>query len=170
MLLENKCTAVPSINVHLVFDNATVKDVKLSKGDLICVEFNKNGCRRRAEGNIVKVNCDGIDPKAWYIIVDSSNDFDSCQIKIAPTSILDVEVIRPFDAIQVIESTNDCTNIRALKIVNQILYYTQDGTTWRPVKISSQDIEDEEGTMPDLSPDCGCGCNKDGILDETGGF
>ena len=171
MLLENNCTAIPSINVHLVFDNTIAKDVKLSKGDLICVEFNKNGCRRRQEGTIVKVNCDGNDPRAWYIILDSSNDFDSCQVKIAPTSILDVEVIKAFDAVQFIESTNDYTNIKGLKIINQVLYYTQDGISWKPVKISVQDIEDEEGTAPDFKPsDCGCGCNNDSIIDESGNY
>ena len=152
MLMNIRCSAVTSIEVHLTFDNGTTKDRIVSKGDLIEVEFNQNGLRKHVEGRVLKINTTGTDPKNWYIIVDASDDFCSDQVRFSPMNILDLEIIRKADAIRYIETPTDCTGIAGMRIVKGELQYTLDGFNWNKLKVRKYDIKDEEGTMPDFRP------------------
>lgn len=149
MLLDIKCSTVVSVKVNLAFDDGTTKERVIGLGDLIDVEFNCNGLRRRVEGRVIKIYTEGADPKKWYIIVDSADDFDSKQYRFSPMNILDLEVVQKRDATQYIYSTNDYTNIQGLRIVKGRIQYTQNGHDWYPVKLDPRDIiRDEEGTAP----------------------
>lgn len=151
MLMNIKCSAVTSVAVHLEFDDGSVKDNVIAVGDIIDVEYNYNGCRRRFQGKVIKISCVGTDPKGWSIIVDGSGDFDSDQARFSPASILDLEVIHKSDTIKVIQTPNDITGIPYLRIVKGRLQYSMDGVNWMFVCVDKRDvlIKDEEGTVPD---------------------
>ena len=55
MLMNIKCSAVTSVAVHSQFDDNSTKDQVISKGDLIDVEYNRNGCRTRFQGKVIKI-------------------------------------------------------------------------------------------------------------------
>ena len=94
MLMDIKCSAVTSIAVHLEFDDGHKKDRVIALGDLIEVEYNANGLRKKAEGKVINISTIGADPKQWYIILDGSDDFDSNKVRFSPMSILNVDIIR----------------------------------------------------------------------------
>lgn len=147
MLLDIKCSTVVSIKVNLTFEDNSKKERVISLGDIIDVEFNSNGLRREVEGKVIKIFTEGTDPKKWYIIVDSADDFESKQYRFSPVNILDLEVIRKEDATQYIYTTNDYTCIKGLRIVKGRIQYTQNGHDWYPTKMDPRDIiHDEEGT------------------------
>lgn len=160
MLMNIKCSAVTSIQVFLKFDDESTKNVVVSKGDLIEVEFNQNGLRKHVEGKVLKICTNSGDPKGWYIIVDSSDDFESSQAKFSPMNILDIEIIQRADAVRYIETPSDCTGIRGLRVVKGRLQYTIDGFNWNELYIDKTNvlIKDEVGTVPDGTyTDCNCG-------------
>lgn len=168
MLLDIKCSTVVSIKVNLRFEDNTTKERVIGLGDLIDVEFNSNGLRRSIEGRVVKLYTEGTDPKKWYIIVDSADDFESKQYRFSPMNILDLEVVQKHDATQYIYSTNDYTNIQGLRIVKGRIQYTQNGHDWYPVKLDPRDIiHDEEGTAPYYRP--GQPIYDDELKDEVNG-
>lgn len=156
MLMNISCSAVTSIAVHLEFDNNCVKNQVIAIGDLIDVEYNKNGCRKRFQGKVIKISCTGEDPKGWYIIVDGSGDFDSDQARFSPMSILDLEVIHKADSVHYIQTPKDMTGVPYLRVVKGRLQYSQDGINWYFISVDKRDvlIKDEEGTIPDGRPHC----------------
>lgn len=147
MLMNIDCSAVTSIKVKLTFDDGTTKERVVALGDIIQVEFNGNGKRRRAEGKVIAVNANGTDPKGWYIIVDSSDDFDSKKARFAPTNILDVEILRKADTTETIRTPLGAEGIPFLALKNGQLVWSKDGYDWRPVRIHNRYIiEDAEGS------------------------
>ena len=61
-----KCSAMASIKVNLEFDDQSKKERVVSIGDLIDVEFNANGLRKRVDGKVLNISTVGTDPKGWY--------------------------------------------------------------------------------------------------------
>jgi hypothetical protein len=174
MLLDIKCSTVLSFKIDLKYDdNRADKSVVISVGDLVDVDFNYNGCRKLVQGRIIKLYAEGTDPKKWYIILDSADLYSSDTYKFSPANILDITVISKADATQYIASTNDYTNIKALRIVQGTLQYTQDGATWLPIYIDPQFIIEDEnygigpgGPRPPRPRPCNCGNTSDTIIDE----
>ena len=153
MLLSNKCTVEPSIKVKLTFDDDTIKERVLSIGDLISVEYNGNGLKQHVDGTIICISANGTDPKGWYIIVDGSDDFASNRVRFAPTSILDVEIIRKGDTVYTVKTPIGIEGIKYLRNVNGYLEYSDDGITWKEFKncrrrCDCDEIEPQEGTVP----------------------
>ena len=88
MLMDIKCSMVPSIKVNLVFDDGHKKDPTLSIGDLIDLLYNSNGLRKHIIGKIIQINTPGSDPKGWSLIVDGSDDFDSEIARLSPITTI----------------------------------------------------------------------------------
>jgi hypothetical protein len=152
MLMDIKCSMVPSIKVDLAFDDGHKKSQTLSVGDLIDLLYNSNGLRKHIIGIIRQINTPGCDPKGWSIIVDGSDDFESEIARLSPMSILDVDIIRKAGSSRTVSSPNDDTGIYAIRIKEGRLQYTRDGKHWRNIKIDDIDI------IP----------GKDVIIDEDG--
>ena len=140
MLLKNACSSIISIKVDLTFDDGRTKSRVISLFDFVDITYNKNGCIRRIEGKVIKISAEGADPKKWYIIVDGSEDFETTQARFSPANILDLEIIKKYDATQFIYSTNDYTNIQGLRIMKGRLQYTQNGKDWLPIFVDTRDI------------------------------
>lgn len=158
MTMDVKCSAVYSVKVNLTFDDGCRKERIISVGDIIDCVFNSNGLRRHITGKVLNIHVEGSDPKSWLLIVDGSSDFEQMTYRFSPMNILDVDIIKKIEATQYIESTNDYTNIKGLRVVSHRLQYTQDGVNWHPFVIDSRDIiKDEEGT----ASGSGCHCNMD---------
>lgn len=150
MLMNIKCSAMTSIKVNLEFDDNSKKERKISIGDLIDVEFNANGLRKRVEGKVLSISAVGTDPKGWYIIVDGSDDFESKKVRFAPTSILDLEILRKADTVDVVQTPLGEEGVPYLRIVKGRLQYSKDGYRWYPIKFNRRDIiEDAEGLIPE---------------------
>ena len=153
MLLDIKCSTVVSFKIDLKYDDTRADKTEIvSVGDLVDVDFNYNGCRKCIQGRVVKIYAEGADPKKWYMIVDSADTFSSDTYKFSPMNILDLTVIMKKSATQYIASTNDYMNIKALRIVQGTLQYTQDGVNWLPIYIDPQYIIEDE----DYGVGCGC--------------
>lgn len=149
MLMDIKCSAIASIKVNLTFDDGSKKERVVGTGDLISVEYNANGLRKRIEGKVIKVSAIGPDPKAWYIIVDGSDDFESEKAKFAPTSILDLEIIRKADTLDVVQTVIGVGGVPYIRIHKGRLQWSKDGFDWKPINVDRRDIiEDAEGTIP----------------------
>jgi len=175
MLMDIKCSMVPSIKVCLTFEDGRSKDPTLSVGDLIDLLYNSNGLRKHIVGKIIQINTPGHDPKGWSLIVDGSDDFDSEIARLSPMSILDVDVIRKSGSTRYIATPVDDTGCYAIRIVHGVLQYTKDGKHWRNIKINDIDVipgkEDviiDENNRPDHTGE-GFGPNSsdDTILDEN---
>ena len=150
MLMNIKCSAMTSIKVNLEFDDNSKKERKISIGDLIDVEFNANGLRKRVEGKVLSISAVGSDPKGWYIIVDGSDDFESKKVRFAPTSILDIEILRKADTVDVVQTPLGMEGVPYLRIIKGRLQYSKDGYRWYPIKFNRRDIiEDAEGLIPE---------------------
>ena len=149
MLMDIKCSPVTSIKVELKFDDMSTKVCVLGVGDLVDIVYNANGLRKRIEGKVLKVSAVGTDPRAWYIIVDGSDDFDSDRVKFSPMSILDAEVIRKADTLEFVQTVVGEGGVPFLRIVNGRLQWSKDSVNWFPINVDSRDIiEDQEGTVP----------------------
>ena len=152
MLMDIKCSMVPSIKVNLVFDDGHKKDPTLSIGDLIDLLYNSNGLRKHIIGKIIQINTPGSDPKGWSLIVDGSDDFDSEIARLSPMSILDVDIIRKNGSTRVVSTPIDDTGVYAIRINKGRLQYTMNGKCWHNIKVDDIDI------IP----------GKDIIIDENG--
>lgn len=150
MLMNIDCSAIPSIKVKLTFDDGSNKERTVGMGDIIQVEFNGNGMRKYAEGKVIAVSANGSDPKGWYIIVDGSDDFDSKKARFAPTSILDIEILRKADTTETIRTPLGHEGIPFLCLRHGQLMWSNDGQDWHPVRIHNRYIiEDAEGGTGD---------------------
>jgi hypothetical protein len=170
MLMDIRCSMVPSIKVCLTFDNGHKKDPTLGVGDLIDLLYNSNGLRKHIVGKIIQISTPGIDPKGWTFIVDGSDDFDSEVARLSPMSILDVDVIRKAGTARLVSTPVDDTGIVAIRINKGRLQYSKDGRHWRNIKIDDVDVipgtEDiiiDENNRP--APP-GEGIGQDIIIDE----
>lgn len=162
MLMDIRCSMVPSIKVDLTFDNGFKKCPTLSVGDLIDLLYNQNGLRKHIVGKIIQISTPGVDPKGWSIIVDGSDGFDSDVARLSPMSILDVDVIRKAGSAKTVTSPNDDTGIYGIRINKGRLQYSKDGKTWKNIKIDDVDVitikddgiydEDEIGPIPSPTP------------------
>ena len=77
MLLSINCSVVSSVKVSLTFDDGNKKEGIISVGDLVDIEYNTNGLRKRIYGRVLVVSVNGTDPNGWYLTVDGSDDFQS---------------------------------------------------------------------------------------------
>ena len=155
MLMNIKCSAMASIKVNLEFDDQSKKERVVSIGDLIDVEFNANGLRKRVEGKVLNISTVGTDPKGWYIIVDGSDDFESKKVRFAPTSILDLEILRKADTVEFIQTPLGYDGVPYLRIIKGRLQYSKDGYRWFPIRFDRRDIiEDAEGLIPETPEVC----------------
>lgn len=159
MLMDIKCSMVPSIKVDLTFDDKSKKNPTLSIGDLIDLIYNSNGLRKHIVGKIVQISTPGVDPKGWSIIVDGSDGFDSDVARLSPMSILDVDIIRKAGTAKYVSSPNDDTGISGIRINKGRLQFTKDGKHWNNIKIDDVDViskddkdqiydEDDFGPIP----------------------
>ena len=148
MLMEIRCSMIPSIKVNLTFDDGYKKDPTLGIGDLIDLLYNSNGIRKHIIGKIIQISTPGVDPKGWNIIVDGSDDFESEMARLSPMSILDVDVIRKAGSSKYVATPIDDSGITAIRINKGRLQYSKDGKHWRNIKIDDIDvIPGTEGTI-----------------------
>jgi hypothetical protein len=171
MLMDIKCSMIPSIKTELVFDNGHRKVQVLGVGDLIDLLYNSNGLRKHIVGKIIQISTPGVDPKGWSMIVDGSDDFDSEVARLSPMSILDVDVIRKAGSVRAVTTPIDDTGIMGIRINHGRLQYTRDGRHWRNIKIDDVDViskddgiidENEHGPRPPIPPSTGEDGNEDG--------
>jgi hypothetical protein len=175
MLMDIKCSMIPSIKVELTFDDGHKKDPTLGIGDLIDLLYNSNGLRKHIVGRIIQINTPGHDPKGWSFIVDGSDDFESEVARLSPMSILDVDVIRKNGTTRVVSTPIDDTGICAIRINKGRLQYSRDGKHWRNIKIDDVDIIntgeeiiiDENGRIDPTGEGPGRHGNNNVIIDEN---
>ena len=158
MLMENKCSAVTSIKVKLTFDDGSIKERVVGVGDIISVLYNGNGLRNKVTGKVLSTSAVGTDPKAWYIIVDGSDDFKSERVRFAPTSILDLEIIRKADQSEFVQTPIGHEGVPYIRIHRGRLQYSMNGYNWRDIVIDRRNvILPAEGNAPydeeDIDPD-----------------
>ena len=176
MLLSINCSVVSSVKVSLTFDDGNKKEGIISVGDLVDIEYNTNGLRKRIYGRVLVVSVNGTDPNGWYLTVDGSDDFQSLTARFSVMSILDFTIIKKYDVSTVVETPNDPSGICMLKIIDGFLYYTKDGVHWFEIKTSADrrnHIQQEEGTVPLFPPGHVATppvVTNDVIEDETGDF
>lgn len=134
MLMKNECSMIASIKVFLTFDDGNSKERVISNDDLVEVIYNANGLRKHIIGKVVKISAVGSDPKGWYIIVDGSDDFGSEKARFSPTTILDIDIIRKANTLDVIQTPIDETGIPYMRVVKgRYLQWSRDGIRWHTI-------------------------------------
>ena len=101
MLLRNESKVKHSIDIKLVFDDNTTRELELNVGDFIHVSYRKNGCVKcgigivkRIEPYVVKCRC--IEPvTAALIVLDMSENNMACVEKIELCNIVDIKYVYP---------------------------------------------------------------------------
>ena len=136
MLTSISCQAIPTIKVHLVFDDGTVKDNVIAVEDLIDVTYNKNGVSTNFTGRVASITTVGPDPHKWYILVDGSGEYESKIARFDPMSILDLNILIKGDGSDKVKTpasaTEGCPFLRLT--TGDKLQYSRDGITWTDVK------------------------------------
>ncbi len=148
MTMDVKCSAITSIALKLTFDDQSVKKAVVAVGDLVWMVFNYNGCRKEVEARVLKITANGDDPRAWMILIDSSEDFGATQYRVCPLNIIDIDVIKKAAASKFIESPPNYTNVAEIRVVDGRLQYTQDRINWYPIRIDRRDIIMDESYGP----------------------
>jgi hypothetical protein len=162
MTLSVDCSVVTSIRVVLTYGVGPKKDVILEVGDLVDIEYNKNGLRKDITGRIIKISATGTDPNGWWIVVDGSDDFESTQARFSPMNIIDVDIIKKGDSEHTVSSPIDSSGVECIRVVNGYLQYTKNGYTWYDIKTGRREdeIHQENGTVP-TRPHHHSPCNSD---------
>ena len=140
MLMDIQCSSEPQIEIRLRFDNQKSKKVIVGKGDLVDVDYNKNGVRRRIEGIVTKISTNGTEARGWCIIIDGSGDFSSEIARISPTNILDIDIIRKANDSVGINSPKGKSEIMSLRVKGSRLQYSQNGYDWFPIVIDRENV------------------------------
>ena len=177
MTMDVKCSAITSIALKLTYDDQSTKKALVAVGDLVWMVFNYNGCRREVEARVLKITANGDDPRAWMILIDSSEDFGATQYRVCPLNIIDIEVIKKAAAAKFVESPPNYTNIAGIRVVDGRLQYTQDNINWYPFRIDRRDIIMDESYGPVINDGvvtnhhphpAGGDIGTDGIYEEEG--
>ena len=156
MTLDCKVEVIQSLLVHLLFDDESTKDRKVSINDLIDVTWNGNGARKHIIGRVAVISCHGSNHNDWYMIVDGADDFASRREKISPYQILDLDVLRKADTERLVKTVQGDYAVPYLRIVKSRLQYSIDGFSWHYIQINDDDIINEDGSVdPVPVPDDG---------------
>ena len=95
MLLRNESVVKHIIEIKLVFDDNTTREIEIYEGQCVHVSYRKNGCIKNGTGVIRKIKpfikkiCCGIVESA-VIELDMSQDNYACVEKIELDDILDI--------------------------------------------------------------------------------
>ena len=101
MLLRNESKVKHSIDIKLVFDDNTTKELELQEGNFIHVSYRRNGCLKCGLGVIRKIEpyikkwCCGEPKITAYIVLDMSEDNNACIDKVELCDIVDVDIMYP---------------------------------------------------------------------------
>ena len=104
MLLRNESKVKHSIDIKLVFDDNTTRELELEVGDFIHVSYRSNGCLEYGIGIVKRIEpfikkyrqccCNDILESA-LIVVDMSENNMSCVKKIELCDIVDIKFVYP---------------------------------------------------------------------------
>lgn len=95
MLLRNESKVRHFIEIILVFDDNTTRELEIHEGELVHVTYRRNGCVKHGDGIIreikpyIKKICCGIIESA-IIVLDMSQDNLACVEKIELDDIIDI--------------------------------------------------------------------------------
>jgi hypothetical protein len=152
MTLECKVEVIQSFMVHLLFEDESTKDRLVAINDLISVTWNGNGARKFIIGRVAAISASGSNHNDWYMIVDGADDFSSRREKISPYQILDLEILRKADMEDLVRTVKGDCALPYIRINQGRLQYSLDGFNWQFIKIDSDDIMEQEGTVPIIPP------------------
>lgn len=152
------CEVEQQLVISIVFDDDTVKNRRIAKGDYISIAYNKNGMRRVSNGIVATIFANPFNPKLsrkdWYLIL--SADDNAGVVRIAINNILDVEVLKQnqFDA--TVKTPNDSSRVTNIRIHNNTLQISQDdGESWFNVgangKLNDDFSSDEQEIVDKLT-------------------
>lgn len=157
MLMNISYDIIESAVISLVFDDETVKKIKVNVDDTIKVSFNKNGIRKNIDGIVKRIFIDDhhhaanhcCKPK-WVMIVDGSSYGTSAVERVELDKILDINIIKRANDTTGITSPVGDSNITDFRLVGNILQLSTDnGQTWLkvitlPNEDTTIDPEDQE--------------------------
>ncbi len=100
MLIRNDSRVNYSIDIKLLFDDNSTKELTIKESDYIHITYRKNGCIKCGIGTITRINpyfrtrWDKCNTKSSAIItVDMSKENDACIEQIELYNILDVYIL-----------------------------------------------------------------------------
>ena len=154
MLMNISYDIIESAVISLIFDDETVKKIKVNVEDTIKVSFNKNGLRTNIDGIVKRIFIDDRgshhhcpDPchkPKWVMIVDGSSYGASALERVELDKILDIDIVKRANDTNIITSPVGDTNITDFRLVGNILQLSVDNAqTWLKVLT----LPDEETTV-----------------------
>lgn len=154
MLLDIKYDVINSLLIKLRFDDNSVKEARVSIGDVVNCSYNKNGMRKTIEGVVKRIatennpcNC----PK-WYMYVDSSKTGFAAVEKIEVDKILDIDVLRKGAGLMVIHTPGNRMMVSDFRINGNYLQCSPDyGKHWFKVAELKCDTYDVPAEYQELA-------------------
>ena len=103
MLLRNESKVIHSIQIKLVFDDNTTRELEIHEGECVQMSYRRNGCIRCGMGIIrriepyIKKYCYNKPIESALILLDMSEENQSCIDKIELDDIIDIRFIYSCD-------------------------------------------------------------------------
>lgn len=150
MLMDINCAAQSSMNLKLLFDDQSTKEANIAIGDLIDVTWNGNGLRKHIIGKVINIQTVGTRPEGWYFIVDGSDDFAGQYAKIAPMTVLDINILRKGATDGAVLTPIGDTGIPYIRVYQGQFQISKDGCRWYTIVYLEDIIKpaDGPGTNP----------------------
>lgn len=104
MLLRNESKVKHSIDIKLVFDDNTTRELELREGDFVHVSYRNNGCLKHGIGIVKRIEpylkkyyrCGCNQPvESALIVIDMSENNEACVVKIELCDIIDIKLVYP---------------------------------------------------------------------------
>ena len=104
MLIRNESKVKHSIDIKLVFDDNTIKELEIHEGDCVHVSYKRNDCVKCGVGVIRKIKpiirakfscCDSQLSESASITIDMSENNMACVDKFELDDIIDIKILYP---------------------------------------------------------------------------
>lgn len=159
MLLSISYDVIESLIIKLVFENESVKSLKVELGDYVSVTYNKDGKRRIIEGYVKRIYLDNRfehykenchHNQHWCMIIDGSMTGDNNAGRVEVSKILDLDILKKQSESNYINTPMNNNRVTDFRLVGNTLQLSQDnGENW----VNVVDLPVEKPSIED------CDCN-----------
>ena len=176
MLVKVSHEIINSVNIGFVFDDNSVKKVLVQVGDVVEINYIRNGMKKEVTGTVKRIftenghaghighvaSCGNCTNEGCYLYIDASTTNNADLEKIDVDCMYDLNIIQKADNSDCIKSPVGCTQVTSFRIVgNELQVSTDYGTTWMKVgTVGASDlvVDEADKAMADqiagMLPNC----------------
>lgn len=176
MLVKVSHEIINSVNIGFVFDDNSVKKVLVHIGDVVEINYLRNGMKKEVTGTVKRIftenghaghighvaSCGNCINEGCYLYIDASTTNNADLEKIDVDCMYDLNIIQKADNSDCIKSPIGCNQVTSFRIVGNELQVSVDyGTSWMKVGIvttSDLVVDEADKVMADqiagMLPNC----------------